>query len=616
MTKNKPRNLAGTEKQIYDNDLDYVLARPGIYVGSINEELSEKFVYIDGKLSKKVIKLNPGLLKIVDEIIANSVDEAIKSNFTFGTKIDVIFENGNITVEDNGRGIEVVKDSALNKYLPEILFTNLKSGSNFDDDSGSESAGVNGLGSVLTNIFSKEFCVETRDGKFIYNQKFENNCKKIHDPVLKKMARSGKKGTTVDFLPDYDFFKTTDECKEHLQLLVEKRVRDLAFCYPEIQFSFNSEAIKTKGSVLLDDITDQNQFAESDKVRFGICKSSDDSFNSISFVNGCDTPTGTHVNYVVNKVATHLQEFIKKKHKIDVKTSDVKMHMFIMFSLRMPKPKFSSQTKEDLNSPNRDFRDRIDAVIDEKFLKKLTKNEEIIDSIKEIYTLRDKAGEALKLKKLQKTEKRLKIPKYMPAISKKKSNNILFIAEGDSAISSLSSVREDNMAGFPIRGKFTNVYGSTPVKALENTELNMICQIIGLKIGKKADNINFGQIAILSDQDHDGNAIAGLLLNFFYKWWPELIEGGKVVRVLSPLFIARNGKQVKRFYDHDAYHNWEHDDSWKVFYNKGLGSLGKEEYKYMVTNMRYLQFSSDKDTKPALSLVYGPDADMRKEWLS
>lgn len=605
------RKIKGTDIETFEEDIDYILHRPQVWIGSCVETETEKYIY-NGKFHKRSIRTNPGLLKIIDEVITNSVDVAIKSNFKTSNKIKVFFDGNKIIVEDNGTGIPVVLDEKTKKYAPELVFTNLKTGSNFDDDSESESAGVNGVGVSLTNIFSKHFTIETNDGKHNYIQTYENHCRTIFPPKIKKTT---KKGTIVSFLPDYDYFKCTKKFLKDLPILVEKRVKDLSFAYPEIKFYYNGKSVK-RTKDLMQDINENHVFIESEKVRLGITKSPNDSFEALGFVNGCEANTGTHINYISNIINLHLKEYIKKKYKIDVKPFDIKKHLLILIALRMPKPIFSNQTKDELTSEVSCFEDRIDEVLTQRFINKICANDDLIVSIIEIYKLREESKENAKIKSLQKNKK-IKCSKYIPAISKNKSKNILFIGEGDSALSSFTEVREPHMAAIPIRGKFINVFGMHKIKVLEKEEARTLMQVIGLKFDEPANNINFGEgIAILSDQDHDGNAIAGLLLNFFMKFWPELIENGLVIRVLSPLFIVRSTTEVHKFYNHQDYYDFEKSSTWRTEYNKGLGGLQKEDYREVLTELKHIKFEIGNKTKETLKLVYCDDSGPRKEWLS
>jgi len=609
----KARKLANTDIRSFEDQREYILHRPSIYIGLCSPHVVERYVYVDGKLAKKKVTICNGLLKTIDEVITNSVDVAIKSDFKVSNiiKVDYNEQTGEITVIDNGTGIPVLVDDKTGKYVPELVFTTLQTGSNFDDDEESESAGVNGVGVSLTNIFSKKFKVKTYDGEKSFKQCYSNNAEKIHAPTIRKSKSQSK--TEITFLPDYEYFKMSKKAFNDLPTMIEKRVRDLAFAYPEILFRYNNIVIP-KNKKPLDDIHKDNVFSESKKVRIGVTYNDEDNFEAFGFVNGCETNIGTHIDYATAKIVNHFKEHLLKKHKIKVRANDIKKQIIILMAIRVIKPVFIGQVKEILDSPAIQIGPLIDVALTEKVLNKILKVNNVLEKIIETYNVKEQVKENLQVNQLQKTSKRIKIPKYVPAINKKINENILFIAEGDSALSSLISVRDDHMAGVPIRGKFINVYEKKEIKILENEEVNMLMQIIGLKIGEKADNINFGKIAILSDQDHDGNAIAGLLINFFYKFWPELFKQGIIIRVLSPLYILRQNTKIKRFYSHDDFENFD-PTGWKIQYNKGLGSLGKDEYKYMVKNMNSLKFVIGEKTDSMLQLVYAKDPEPRKEWL-
>lgn len=611
------RNVGNTSIQTFESDLEYILHRPEIYIGSIQEIKINDFVYINNELTFKEITYNPGLFKIVDEVISNSVDEAIRNNFKVGTNIKVTFnKDQSFLIEDDGNGVPVGFDTKLKKYSSELVFSNLKTGSNFDDNSNSELLGLNGVGVSLTNIFSSYFSVYINDGKSIYRQKFSNNLTKIEKPSVSK-STSNSTFTKITFTPNYNYFKISDECLIDLPLIIEKRIRNLAFAYPEIRFKFNGKSVSPKKPKDLFGSIDENFiFAEGEKFRLAILFSEND-FKQISIVNGGETKEGgTHVDYVINKIVEYVREYIKKKFKIQVKPSEIKNHLFLFLALRTPKRKFFGQTKNLLVTNSNIFSDRIDDVLTDKILNKLVNNEKFIQSIVEIYQLRKEVKEKKKIKQLTKGKKRVKLAKLVEAQSKNKERNILMIAEGDSALNELINVRNPHVAGIPIRGKLKNVFNEKDIDVIKTEELRNLMQAIGLEIGKKAKDLNYGKIGILSDQDYDGDAIAGLLINFFFKFWPELFDEERIVRVLSPLFIAKKNKKIKRFYSHKEFESWidEHKD-WKIIYNKGLGSLGPEEYEIMINDPKLIVLKSSENSQKMIDLVYSNNSENRKLWL-
>jgi len=608
------RNLT-EEIQTFDgDDRSYALHRPDTYIGSVEEKIEHTHYYSDdGQIMFRNFTINKGLLKIFDEVVSNSVDESIKTKFRQSNKINITYDKKSCEIEvtDNGRGISVIEDKKTKKWVPELVFSTLRTGGNFDDSKKEETLGKNGVGVALTNIFSKQFRVNTYDGSKTYTQEFTNNMYNIGKPVIRNKT-TGSTYTTVSFIPDYSYFRVSESCFAGLPYLLEKRVRDLAFVYPEIKFSYNGNVINTKKPKDLFSPIDENfNFASSEKCRVAVLFSED--ANTISFVNGVNTSSGgSHVDYAHGLISDYLKEAIRKKYKINIKPSDIKNRIMLVLSIKFPGPKFDSQTKDHLVNQVNDFKDRVDEVINEKFLKGLMNNTPLITSLIEIHQLKDlqKAQSMVKTKKIR-------IPKLVEPQSKNASENILILTEGDSAISELINVRNPNIGGFPLRGKVKNVYGKSPSEVVENEELQNIIKILGLELGKPAINLRYGRIGILTDQDHDGNAIAGLLINFFYRFWPELFEQKRIIRYLSPLFTVNNGKKTLRFYSHKEFEEWssKNPNSSKAKYHKGLGSLETEEYEIVLNDPFYITLTHDKEAKETIKMAYSDDSGPRKEWL-
>jgi len=609
------RKIGNTNIRTFEDELDYCLARPEIFIGSISEIDRKEFIYVDGKLSEEMVTINPGLYKIFVEALDNCIDEAIRTDFKHATKINVFYDNGKITICDYGRGVPTDFDDTSGKYTPELIYTSLRTGSNFDDTSESETIGKNGVGVSLTNFFSKEFSCWIDDGKNVYKQKFSNNSKDLSKPSIKKT--NGKKTfTEISFTPDYEYFKVTDKCKTDFERLIHKRVSNLAWCYPEITFRYNKKIVRV-GKEHFNDVDENMAYISNEKVNIVAGYSEEDV--RMGFVNG-SACTGNHVVYVRDTVQREMRAFFKKKYKIDVSPSDLCAHLFIGVSIRMPKPKFDSQTKERMTSPIVEFKHIINGLLDDKrFRNKILSNPKLIDTIKEKYLNKVDNAAKKKLASLQK-KKIKKVAKFIPAQSKKKDDNILVLTEGDSAINSLITTRPPNIAGYPLRGKVMNVHSETPLKVLSNNELKTIMDLVGLEIGKKPKNLNFGKIAIMADADVDGNAITGLLINFFWKFWPELITDGKILRILPPLYSVKKGKTTKTLYTFEEHRDWVDTvpdiENYSISYFKGLGSLSEDLYEKMINKPKYITFEPGKNASKSLELVYGKNADKRKQWLS
>lgn len=579
----KPQAALRKDDIVELSDWEHVLHRPAIYIGSVSEEDIPSFIYADGKIIHREVKQIPGLMKIIDEIIDNSVDEAIRTEFKFATKIDVEFKDGTVSVHDNGRGLPI-EQREDGKWTPEVIYTKLRAGSNFEDE-GRATMGMNGVGSSLTNIFSQRFEVLTANGHLSYSQVFENSMQKINRP---KTARSHKNFTQVTFTPNYHYFKASEETIANIPVLIEKRLRNLAFAFPEIGFTFNGKRIAgTNLKQFLSQIHEVHEFSETKSARIGVFYSDSD-FQHISFVNGLETKRGgTHIDNLTWKIVDHIREFIKKKHKLEVKPADVKSKLFLMFSMRITNAQFDGQTKERLMNPVNDYKQVIDDVLTTKFLNSICKNPEIIDPIVEAYKLQQQVKENLELKKMSKTAKKVKVDKYFPATEEQK---YLMLCEGDSAAGGLmAALGREAMSYFALRGKPLNAHETKASRISDNEELKNIVQILNMDLTKDfQDSLSHDAVVFASDQDLDGIHIRGLLLAFFNRFTPSLIKQGRVCYLQTPVVIGRKrGKIVKWFFEFTEYRKFCQTAEAKELqwdYKKGLGSfdIASEEMQEVI----------------------------------
>lgn len=559
-------------------DVEHVLLRPGMYCGSVAEESYDTYVYENDKIILRPLTQIPGLLKIIDEVISNSVDEAIRTDFKFATKIKVEYNNGIISVEDNGRGLPI--EQVDKKWTPEIIFTQLRAGSNFDDENKGEVVGQNGVGASLTSIFSKSFSIDTSNGSQNYKQTFEMSNQKINTPRIKD---SKDNYTYIEFEPNYNYFKISEEAKSILPLLIEKRVRDLAFAYPEITFYYNKGKINTSSlKKFLTSVHDIYESSETSNARLGLFYSDTD-FQQISFVNGSDCKRGgTHIDYVTNIIVDHVRTFLKKKHKVEVKPIDIKSKLFIILALRMKSPTFDSQTKERLiTTPSNGFKDSLDKLLTKKFLDSITKNEEIILPIVEAYKLKQQVKDNIELKKLNQNKKKVRIEKYYPAVKQPK---YLILAEGDSAVNSIMSIiGREYCSFFPLKGKPLNSLEVDINKIKANEEIKNIINILNLRLDKDDQrDLSHTKVVFATDADLDGLSIRGLLLCLFERFAPSLIKNGQIAFLQTPMIVAKKkDKIIKSFYNFDEYNKFQEQttESYEYDYKKGLGSWKKEELK-------------------------------------
>ena len=399
-----------------------------MYCGSTSIQTSQEWVLNNTtkKMEKRDISYIPAFIKIFSEILDNSIDEGKRAPDTLTQiKVDITFDE--ISVQDDGRGIPVVLHEQTGTYIAETVFSNLRAGSNFNDDEDQSLIGTNGVGSTLTNVLSTNFKIESCDGKKKLTQDFWNGMRERSEPVIKAFT---KNGTKITFTPDYEFFKLSGLDPDHI-LRIQKKVIDAAANNLNIKFYFNGELIKFKSFDDYVALYSDNYFTDnSEDWNVGITDS--DGFEQISFINSVETyQGGTHVNYVVDQITNKLREHFKKKHKVDVKPSDIKNHFRVFISGTVNRPRFSSQTKENMISPASEW--KTSWTVSDKFIKGVLKSE-IIQSILDWVQAKEKATELAELRKanknLDKADPR-RVDKFHDASTKQRSDAMLFLAEGD-----------------------------------------------------------------------------------------------------------------------------------------------------------------------------------------
>ena len=289
--------------------------------------------------------------------------------------------------------------------------------------------------------------------------------------------------------------------------------------------------------------------------------------------------------------------------------------LFVIITNSVGDPKFDSQTKERLTNNANDIKPIFDGVTEEKFIGRIMRNDELVEPIIEALLLKKQLADARALKKANKGMKKAKVASHISASSKDPEDKILFITEGQSAISNLINVRNTSIhGGFPLRGKPRNVRELKPTEIMKNKELSELMSIIGLELGEPADDLNYGKIGILADADYDGFSIAALLVNFFSNW-KQLFDEERVLLIKSPIVVATKAKQIKRFYDLKDFVAESLDSSWKIQYNKGLGSLSIDEYDLMINDPVTEVIAFDSEANNSLETAFGKNPIPRKRWL-
>jgi DNA topoisomerase-2 len=631
-----------TIEEIYTKktQIQHIYDLPDTYIGSVEKTDIDTWIYDDSlnKMIYKNIKYIPGLYKIFDEIISNSLDQYIRMsnndksiNRVTSIKVNFDIENNIISVYNTGKGIDIVEHKEFKIWIPELIFGNLLTSSNYDKDEKKVCLGKNGIGAKAVSIYSSNFRISTIDyeRKLKYEQTFENNLSKINPPTISPSSDT-KPYTLIEFSPDLKRFDI-DKIDEGTLSLMKKRVFDIAACTDNsVSVYLNETKIDCKSlekyvNFFLDPSVERVHEEVNDRWEIVVAVNPEAKFEQISFVNGGSTlKGGKHVDYVVNNIVKKIQAHVStkgvKRKKMELKPVHIKDNMFIFIRSTIENPAFDSQIKEYLTTPATKFGSKCE--LSDKFVEKLVKTK-LIERAMKLSDFKD----SLDLQKIsgKKTTSLRGVDKLDDANKAGTSESLkctLILTEGDSAkalaIAGLSVVGRDYFGVFPLRGKLLNAREKDDKIVKNNAEISNLVKIMGLKFeGKlkkknKEDSLKdlrYGRIMIFTDADVDGSHIKGLLINLFSVFWPELLEiPGFIISLATPIIKAtskdkKNGEAIE-FYTMTEFNDWkeaiENAKRWEIKYYKGLGTSTAEEGKeYFVDfdkkKINYIMAQSDID---------------------
>lgn len=627
---------------------EHIYNIPDTYIGSVNTSTLELYLFnAETKhMDLKEITYVPGLLKIFDEVIVNAIDHSVrlileeekggKENIKHvkNIKVSINKDTGEISVYNDGNGIDVVVHETLQVYVPELITGTLLTSTNYNHQEEKIIGGKGGYGLKLTNIFSKAFTVETVDHyrQRIFVQNYRNNMLEKDKPSIRSTPKLPY--TKITFLPDYERFGMkgiTDDIFE----LFRRRTIDAAACTNKgVTVTFNDEKLPIKDFEKYADLFVNKEEdapliyeACNDRWEVAVSLSRTGTYEQISFVNGINTIRGgTHVNYVTNAIVKKLSDVIEAKKKKTIKAQTLKDNIFVFIKSTIVNPAFDSQSKETLTTPVAKFGSKCE--ISDKFIEKLYKTN-IVERALSLTEFQNQ-------KKLTKTDgkktSRLIIPKLDDANlagTKDSEHCTLILTEGDSAktmaISGLSVIGRDKYGVFPLRGKVLNVKDAAVQKISDNAEITALKKILGLEQNKKytdLSSLRYGKIMILTDQDHDGSHIKGLLFNVFQSLWPSLFKiNGFLTSMLTPIIKVTSPQQTISFYNMSDYEKWAatpqaKSSTWRIKYYKGLGTSKDDEAKEYFKQMKNVTYMYTDTSDEHIDLAFNKKrADDRKEWL-
>ncbi|KAK9422434.1 putative DNA topoisomerase [Seiridium unicorne] len=657
-SESKPaKKKTATETYQKLTQLEHIIKRPDTYIGSVERTEQQMWIF-DKELNRmqfRKVSFVPGLYKIFDEILVNAADNKQRDPGMTFMKVTVDREAGQITVENNGKGIPVEMHEKEGCMIPELVFGHLLAGSNFDDDEKKTVGGRNGYGAKLCNVFSTEFTLECQDSKNgkRYKQTWHDNMGKMDKAKITSSKTADF--VRVTFKPDFIRFGMPDGIDDDLEALINRRVYDMAGTVRGVKVYLNDthlkltfskycemyakaiaeervaeEGVEPKATVILEDSKGHPRW----EIAFAV---SDGSFQQVSFVNSiATTQGGTHVNYIADKICNSLLAHLNKKKKGHaLKANHVKNHIFIFVNCLITNPAFTSQTKEQMTTKTSQFGSKCD--LTDNFLKAIAKTEAITN----IIDFAERKADKLMAKSDGNKRSRINNAKLVDANlagTKHGHECTLILTEGDSAkslaVAGRAILDPDRIGVFPLRGKMLNVRDASIDQITKNQEIQNIKQFLGLKHKTHytdTKGLRYGHLMIMADQDHDGSHIKGLLINFLQVQFPSLLQIPEFFReFITPIVKVWQGPNPKKpqkllsFFTQPQYELWKEQHQaevkkWHYKYYKGLGTSSNEDAQVYFTNLddHLKEFNVMQSTEAELfELAFSKKkADARKEWL-
>ena len=612
---------------------EHILSLPDTYIGSIENAPEDHYIVSEDKFELQNTEFNPGFYKLFDELLVNAHDHAVrlrqKGSEDPVKNITISMTENTISIRNDGEAIDVEKHPEYGIYIPQLVFGELLTSTNYDKAEKKLVGGKNGYGVKLVNIFASKFEVLIVDAPrgLKYSQVFENNMTKINDPTIAKVKVKNSY-VQVTWTPDFSRFGwKKPEIPCGIMEVIKRRVYDLAMTVgKEVKVYWNDELVKCRdlqsyASWYLAPKSTLISMSPQDGWNIAVSNTPTDKFFSVSFVNGIWTRSGKHVDEITTQVVSYISTYLETKKKIKVKPAIIRDSIGVFIHCFVENPSFSSQTKEVMTS-------KVSCKLPEDFLKKCVQKLDVITKVLEQQNIRD-------LKECSKTDGKKQskitgIPKLDDAVMAGTSRSqecILILTEGDSAkamaLSGLSQEQRKLYGVFPLKGKLLNVKDISQKKVEQTEEIANLKKILGLESGKKyrdLKSLRYGRVMIMTDQDYDGSHIRGLLINLFHELWHELITiGGFITYMATPIVKATKSKTVKSFYTQYDYEEWRKTDAskgWNVKYYKGLGTSTRDEAKeyFKIPNVVPYTFADKSDD--FIDLAFNKSkADDRKDWL-
>ena len=641
LTPNSGSNYSASNIQVLEG-LEAVRKRPAMYIGDISEK---------------------GLHHLVYEVVDNSIDEALAG---YCTHIEVtINEDNSITVQDNGRGIPVDFHEKEKKSALEVVMTVLHAGGKFDKGSYKVSGGLHGVGVSCVNALSTHMTTNVFRGGKVYQQEYE--CGKPLYPVKEVgTCAPGMTGTRQTFWPDGNIFTVT----EYKYSILQARMRELAYLNKGITITLTDKRVKEEdgsfkqevfhseegvkefvrflnstNTPLIDDVIYLNTEKQGIPIECAIMYNTGFRENLHSYVNNINTiEGGTHEAGFRTALTRVLKKYAEEskaleKAKVEISGEDFREGLIAVISVKVAEPQFEGQTKTKLG--NNEVSGAVNQAVGEALTYYLEEHPKeakvIVDKVVLAATARIAARKARESVQRKSPMGGGGLPgKLADCSSRNPEECELFLVEGDSAGGSAKQGRSRQFqAILPLRGKILNVEKAMWHKAFESDEVNNIIQALGIRFGvdgdedsKKAniDKLRYYKIIIMTDADVDGSHIDTLIMTLFYRYMPEVIQGGHLYIATPPLYKCSKGKISEYCYtdeERQAFMQKYGDGSENGIHTqryKGLGEMNPEQLWETTMNpetrmLKQVHIENAADADYIFSMLMGDDVAPRREFI-
>ncbi len=603
--------------------LEGVRKRPAMYIGGTDKQ---------------------GLHHLVYELLDNSVDEALAG---YCTNINVtIHKDGSCSVEDNGRGIPVDMHPVYKVPAVEVALTKLHAGGKFDKNSYKVSGGLHGVGLSCVNALAEKLIVIIKREGQIYQQEYSRGNPTTKLKIIGKCPEKDT-GTLVRFYPDPQIFSTL----EFDYKILQNRFREVAFLNAGLKITLHDEIrgkdeeFHAEGGVV-DFVKWLNKSKEvlhpkpiyfkkevdNVSIEIAIQYNSGYQENIFGFVNTINTVEGgTHVSGLKTALTRVINDYIKKKNLLKngdtLVGEDVREGLTAIVSVKIPDPQFEGQTKSKLG--NSEVKGYVDSAVTLFLSEFFEENPNVAKAV--VQKSLDSAKARLAAKKAKDLVRRKNafslggLPgKLADCSSKKSEDSELYLVEGESAGGSAKNARnKETQAILGLRGKILNVEKANPSRALSSEEITNMITAIGTGIGENFDSsrLRYNKIVIMTDADVDGEHIKTLLLTFFFRFMPRLIEDGHIFVAMPPLYRIRKKKDYYVYSDEELKKETKGSENPNVTRFKGLGEMSSDQLWDTTMNpqtrkIKRIFIEDAVEADQVFSMLMGDDVQGRKDFIA